>query len=261
VVYYNYTPADATEAVSVLAADFGWVQIIPVLKFDKTAALLITDQVTTPVPAVKNGVVIAAGEFIGLTAKLESAPEVPVIYTWLDGKVVIRESGATFAQTDYFLYAGVNAKSKISVTVRTAATDAKGKPLSTVKGKVLAIKAILPPAVTITTKTVPDANGVAAVQIAAGKVLSLKTKVTGTAKFTYQWQYRPIPADGTITAEWVTLTDSPKGTTANAITGAAKAALSIKLTTTAATGQYRVLVTNAAGVAHAAVATATVLVQ
>jgi hypothetical protein len=254
-VYYNYTPAGATAPTAVLAADYGWVQVFPVLKFHKTDFLLIADQVTS-VPSIKNGVVIADGEFVGLTAKLETAPETPIIYTWLDGKTVIRESEPTFAETDYFLYAALTAKSKISVTVRTVATDAKGKPLSLVKGKTLAIKPILPPAVTITTKTVLDANGVAVVRVAAGKALSLKTKVTGTSKFTYQWQYRADAA-----AEWEALTDSPKGTAQNAISGAAKATLSVKGATAAATGEYRVVVTNAAGLSYAAAATAAVAVQ
>jgi hypothetical protein len=268
IAYYNYTPANATGPVTVLAADFGWVQVFPALKFHKTEGLLITEQVT-PVPSVKNGVVIADGEFTGLTAKLQTEPEVPVIYTWFDGKNVIRESKPTFSQTDYLLYGGLTAKSKISVSVRTGATDAKGKPLSLVKSKTLALKAILPPVVTITTKAGSD--GVASafemrlwrrrvtittkagsddvVRVVAGKALSLKTKVTGTAKFTYQWQYRT-----TADAEWETLVDSPKGTVENAVSGAAKSTLSVKSVTSAVTGQYRVIVTNAAGTAHAATA-------
>jgi formylglycine-generating enzyme required for sulfatase activity len=258
VVYYRWVPVGATEPVTVLAEDFGWVQVFPVLKFHKTEGLQITDQLTPPVPAVKNGVVIADGEFVGLTAKLDSAPEVLVIYTWFDGKTVIRESGATFAQTDYLLYAGVTAKSKISVTVRTVATDgkAKPKPLSQVKSKTLAVKAIFPPAVVITTAGVSDANGVVAVQIVAGKTLVLKTKVTGTGKFVYQWQYRVGTG-----AAWEVLTDSPKGTVANAVAGATGATLSVKATTAGATGQYRVVVTNPAGLTHSATATAAAAVQ
>ncbi|MDR3228727.1 MAG: immunoglobulin domain-containing protein [Puniceicoccales bacterium] len=250
-VYYRYTPIGATEPVTVLAADFGWVQVFPVLKFHKTEGLLITDQVTS-VPSVKNGVVIAEGEFIGLTAKLETAPEVPVVYIWFDGKVAIHASEPTFSQTDYFLYTALTAKSKISVTVSTYATDAKGKSLSSVKSKTLAIKPILPPSVTITTAISNDGR----VHVAAGKALSLKTKVTGTAKFTYQWQYR-----ASAEAEWVTLTDSYAGTAANTISGAAKATLSIKATTPAASGEYRVIVTNSAGSTHAASAGVSVSVQ
>ncbi|MDR3229552.1 MAG: immunoglobulin domain-containing protein, partial [Puniceicoccales bacterium] len=254
--YYNYTPVGASEAVSVLAADFGWVQVFPKLKFHKTEGLFITERVTE-VPSVKNGVVIADGEFIGLTAKLETAPETPVIYTWFDGKNVIRTSAPTFSQTDYLLYTGLTAKSKISVTVKTVATDGKKKPkpISLVKSKTLAIKVILPPVAAITTKVGDDGF----VRIAAGKTLTLKTKVTGTAKFTYQWQYR-VNVSGTY-AEWVTLADSPKGTVENVVSGAAKATLSVKSATAAASGQYRVIVTNAAGLSYASTAVVAVAVQ
>jgi len=111
------------------------------------------------------------------------------------------------------------------------------------------VRAVLPPAVTITNKTAAVADddalavgaipaGAGIVAAVAGSTLTLKTKVTGTAGFAYQWFRNGVPIEG--------------GT---------KAALTLKKLTAADTALYAVRVVNAAGAAYAAESSVGVVVR
>jgi len=249
-VYFRHTPAATGVEVLELARDFGWVQVFPKLAFDKVDGLRLTGCVT-PVAGVRNGVVIAPDaevpEVIALTAKLAAPPEVPVVFRWFDGAYEKGKSplpggvsAPTFAQSDTFSFVP-SANSKIWCVASVAAgdgtplVDAAGKPFAAARSKTFAVRAVLPPAVEITTPT-------AKLTVAAGGTITLKTRITGTGKFACQWF-----KDG-----------EPINPVANAT--AAKATLVVKRPAAGDAGVYAVVVTNPAGTAYAATASATVSV-
>jgi len=228
------------------------VRILPVLKFHRAEGLLATGQLTVPVDVssgapVRGGVVFAGGvaEPVEFVARLESAPETPVIFRWYDGRECVRVSPVTFSQTDVFSATALTSKSKISVTVETEARvrDASGKetkkPLSLAKSKTFAVKAVVPPAVALVT---PAAGGV--VRAGIGKPLVLKIRISGTAKFACAWYYSASGDED----DFVVVT----GENGRAVS---KTTLTLKpagKNEFVQTGRYRVVVRNAAGDAYAA---------
>ncbi|EIP97261.1 immunoglobulin I-set domain-containing protein [Opitutaceae bacterium TAV1] len=168
---------------------------------------------------------IVAGDSVRFTATLQTGTGTPPLtWTWLlNGKPILgAPNAATYTATN------ITTAGKYSVQV----TNGAGKVLGKAKSKAIAIKVIIPPAVTITA----PANGV--LELDEGKTGKLAVKATGTAKLVYQWYKLAANAAG-----------NANGTP---VANATKATLTLARVTAVDAGRYYVVVTNAAGASRAA---------
>ncbi|EIP97852.1 peptidyl-prolyl cis-trans isomerase (rotamase) - cyclophilin family [Opitutaceae bacterium TAV1] len=185
-------------------------------------------------------------------------------YTWYAGKELL-DTWTTTARSDtYYVSADLAARimyylrtTKVSINcvVETVATDAKGKPVSTLKTKAVALKTYTVPGnVVITNNADPDNKKSKPVD--DGGIVTLSAKATGSATLSYQWQ---VFSEGQ--QKWVNIEDGTDKVTGHSVSGSKKNKLTIKKTYATDTGRYRVVVKNFAGENYAASAETSVTVN
>ncbi|RRJ95226.1 hypothetical protein Ga0100231_013820 [Opitutaceae bacterium TAV4] len=171
-------------------------------------------------------------------------------YNWYAGKELL-DTYTTNARTDtYYVSADLAArimyylrtqKVSINCVVETVATDAKGKPVATLKTKAITLKTYTVPGnVVITNNATPSKP------VDDGSTVTLSAKATGSATLSYQWQKYNEGAK-----QWIDLEDATDKATGHAVTGAKKNKLTIKKAYSTDSGRYRVVVKNFAGDAYA----------
>ncbi|AHF94695.1 hypothetical protein OPIT5_23595 [Opitutaceae bacterium TAV5] len=178
---------------------------------------LITPPKVASITASKTSIV--AGEPVTFTATLQGGTGTPPLtWKWMLGKTVLA-THTTTAATDTFTAAAITAAGKYSVEV----TNGAGKVVGKAKSKAVAIKVVIPAAIT---------SQPVGVTLVEGKAVKLTVKATGTAKLTYQWYQ--IGSDGKTVA----------------LAGATKATLSLKAakgtSVASLAGKYWVVVDNPA---------------
>lgn len=206
----------------------------------------------------KQIVVKNAPQDVRFTVTLEDMPtgERPLLnYKWYAGKELLDTHTTTARSDTYHVTADLAARimyylrtTKVSINcvVETVATDAKGKPVSTLKTKAVTLKTyIVPTGVVITNNADPDNKKNKPVD--DGGTVTLSAKAGGSATLSYQWQ---VFSEGQ--KKWVNIEDGTALDTGRSIAGAKKNKLTIKKAGSMDTGRYRVVVTNFAGENYAA---------
>ncbi|WP_232766999.1 peptidylprolyl isomerase [Geminisphaera colitermitum] len=185
-------------------------------------------------------------------------------YNWYAGKELL-DTYTTNVRTDtYYVSADLAArimyylrtqKVSINCVVETVATDAKGKPVSTLKTKAITLKTYTVPGNVVITNNADPSNKKNKT-VDDGGTVTLSAKAGGSATLSYQWQ--KFDEDS---RQWVNVEDSTDKATGHSIAGAKKNKLTIKKAYATDTGRYRVVVKNFAGENYAASAETSVTVN
>ncbi|MDR1279440.1 MAG: peptidylprolyl isomerase [Opitutaceae bacterium] len=220
-----------------------------VIGADTTITLYDQNNKQTVVKNVPQGV-----KFVITLNDMPTGDRPLLCYKWYAGKELLDTYTTTARSDTYYVSADLAARimyylrtTKVSINcvVETVATDAKGKPVSTLKTKAVALKTYtVPNGVVITNNADPDNKKNKPVD--DGGTVTLSAKAGGSATLSYQWQ---VFSEGQ--QKWVNIEDGTDKVTGHSVSGAKKNKLTIKKAYATDTGWYRVVVKNFAGDAYA----------